>query len=616
MTCTNCGGSLAYKNGIYVCENCGSKQQLSALYENIDVFICCVENDNAGRRTRDSVIAQELYYKLEAAKISTFYQRISASALTGAEAEHAYNTAAEHAKSVIVLGTCSEHFQEILEQNKNLFGSKSIFPVYADMDAYDLPEELKSLQALNYYQVGASTDLIKTILHTLGREDEVDIVQVTNSRARKRKRRIIVTISIILGLLIAGGAYIVLGTPYVLPGNKYKLAQDLKSQGDLAEAIAIFTELGDYENSSEELKNIYNRYDGYYQSEDKPLSLHLDVIDNLRAEIELKKIDATGDVVRVIESAQISGNIVSFSFTDSENNQGVASIELSHDSVRMTTTIQEKVGAVSVGDLDVSFLLNQKSDKPIEAPIDAQTLIGWISKKTTESDLRRQGYEFSFVEYLERNGAESLYKIDNTDVEFTLYNYDASKAVSRAREDSYPVNDKIIFSVSAPAEILLPDKIGSSTEPFVENDVLYFPCSTLGTDYSPAVSFWIRDEDKEDTISKSTPIGITSKALVGEAMWEELMKDMLEEKVRRTAKIRYGTERATSISCESTSDTYYLVSCKLKNISENNSYALYIVDKNTYTVQYVAEVPAKKDEYGTEEADWYSIPELAQRFQH
>ena len=42
-----------------------------------------------------------------------------------------------------------------------MLDNKQIIPVYAEMDAYDIPKELSKYQALNYDSVGSITDLIK-----------------------------------------------------------------------------------------------------------------------------------------------------------------------------------------------------------------------------------------------------------------------------------------------------------------------------------------------------------------------------------------------------------------------------------------------------------------------
>ena len=61
MRCENCGGTLKLVNGTYECEHCHSRYAKDPLYENTEVAICYVEVDDFGRRTKDSLIAQNVY---------------------------------------------------------------------------------------------------------------------------------------------------------------------------------------------------------------------------------------------------------------------------------------------------------------------------------------------------------------------------------------------------------------------------------------------------------------------------------------------------------------------------------------------------------------------------
>ena len=113
MKCKNCGDELLSQNGIYLCNSCGATFALDSIYENVDVCICYEENDAAGRRTRDSIIAQEVYRKLEGGKVATFYERISADGMTGNDLETGKLAAIHRAKVIIVLGTSVENFTAI-----------------------------------------------------------------------------------------------------------------------------------------------------------------------------------------------------------------------------------------------------------------------------------------------------------------------------------------------------------------------------------------------------------------------------------------------------------------------------------------------------------------------
>ena len=161
MKCKSCGGSLVFHNGIYVCENCGLQQSLSVLYENIEVFVCYVENDAYGRRSKDSVIAQNIYNKLEDTGIRSFYKRISVGELSEDEAEMAATVALDKAKVVAVVATDSENFRKLTERYSEKLKAKKVIPVFSGMNVNDMPPELKFLQAINYDAIGSVEDLIK-----------------------------------------------------------------------------------------------------------------------------------------------------------------------------------------------------------------------------------------------------------------------------------------------------------------------------------------------------------------------------------------------------------------------------------------------------------------------
>ena len=73
MRCKNCGGELIFKGDTTVCESCGAVSKVESIFENTEVFICYIETDDSGRRTKDSIVAQEVYGKLEQNKINAFY---------------------------------------------------------------------------------------------------------------------------------------------------------------------------------------------------------------------------------------------------------------------------------------------------------------------------------------------------------------------------------------------------------------------------------------------------------------------------------------------------------------------------------------------------------------
>ena len=224
MRCSICGGKISFKNGVYCCESCGSKQDLSGMFENTDVFICYVENDEQRRRTKDSIVAQKIYNNLENANVNTFYQRISSSDLTGEDFETGYFNAINKAKIIVLLAGSTLNFQRLIDSNKEYIKHKKILPVYFGLNAKDLPQNLVELQALDYDTIGADATLTKNILRILGRENETEMAE-QKQRKKKRKRIFMTTVLIVsLIALISMGVYMIFCAPLVQKNAKYNLA--------------------------------------------------------------------------------------------------------------------------------------------------------------------------------------------------------------------------------------------------------------------------------------------------------------------------------------------------------------------------------------------------------
>ena len=153
MKCTNCGGELVFEGGIATCPSCGSKHKLDNIFEKIDIYLCYTEYDNAGRRTKASIIAQEVYNKLESQKISVFYERISASNCTADEIELLRQVAIHNAPIIIVIGASKDNFEAFTQKYGEHFSGKRVIPFFADINPSDIPPSLNKLQAVNYEKI-------------------------------------------------------------------------------------------------------------------------------------------------------------------------------------------------------------------------------------------------------------------------------------------------------------------------------------------------------------------------------------------------------------------------------------------------------------------------------
>ena len=145
--------------------------KISSQEEPFDIFICYKETDDRGRRTRDSVLANELYYQLKQEGYKVFFSRITLEDKLGSAYEPYIFAALNSSKVMVVLGTKPEYFNAVWVKNEwsrylaliKAGKKKTLIPAYRDMDPYDLPEEFAYLQALDMSKLGFMQDLIRGI---------------------------------------------------------------------------------------------------------------------------------------------------------------------------------------------------------------------------------------------------------------------------------------------------------------------------------------------------------------------------------------------------------------------------------------------------------------------
>ena len=144
---------------------------ISQKEEPFDVFICYKETDNSGRRTPDSVLANDLYHQLTQEGFKVFFSRITLEDKLGTAYEPYIFAALNSAKVMVVIGTKPEYFNAVWVKNewsrylaliKN-GAKKMLIPAYKDMDPYELPDEFSHLQAQDMSKLGFMQDLIRGI---------------------------------------------------------------------------------------------------------------------------------------------------------------------------------------------------------------------------------------------------------------------------------------------------------------------------------------------------------------------------------------------------------------------------------------------------------------------
>ena len=155
--------------------------------EAYDVFICYKESDAEGQRTRDSLMAQDIYYQLTEQGKRVFFARITLEDVAGTQYEPYIFAALNSAKVMVVVGTKPEHFSAVWVKNEwsrflammRKDRTKLLLPCYAGMDPYDLPEQLSVLQSYDMTKIGFIQDLIRGIGKVLDADKKPEAVAPT-----------------------------------------------------------------------------------------------------------------------------------------------------------------------------------------------------------------------------------------------------------------------------------------------------------------------------------------------------------------------------------------------------------------------------------------------------
>ena len=149
---------------------------ISSREQPFDVFICYKETTEGGSRTKDSTVAQDIYYQLTNEGYRVFFARITLEDKLGQQYEPYIFAALNSAKVMLVIGSKKEYFEAVWVKNEwsrflalmKKDRSKLLIPCYKDMDAYDIPEELSMLQSQDMSKIGFIQDLLRGIKKVLG----------------------------------------------------------------------------------------------------------------------------------------------------------------------------------------------------------------------------------------------------------------------------------------------------------------------------------------------------------------------------------------------------------------------------------------------------------------
>lgn len=451
MICKNCGGVLDFINGHYECQSCGNVLHPEIVIQHFDVCICCIENDELGRRTQDSIIAQDVYQKLKFNNINAFFSRVDSADIVGDDLEISNDLAMFNSDVLIFVGIQKEHFEQLLEENKAKELNKIIIPVISKMNANDLPQELKSIQVMNYDNIGAISDLTNAVLKLLGREKEIELAKIHDKAAKKKK--IIALCSVLVVLLIAasGALYYVFGTDKVLDSKKYETAMIYVEKNDYVNALPILYALGDYQNSKKIIYEYYESFNGFYYDEDISTGYRIIVNEN-DVGIEIKKKDGvkTDSFSETKEGVEFP---IEFSFVDTENNQGTIVVSLENEKIIFNVITNTKSSKLFFDEGEHVFTKDNKSDEEVINTTVKDYLKVILDGNQTIKTLNEQGFRTKLLFEGYHDGLPR-YQIIDIGYEFVADN-------------------DYVAAVVVPAGEIIPDKIGTTQVSYHDDEYIY-----------------------------------------------------------------------------------------------------------------------------------------------
>ena len=145
----------------------------SSKQDAYDIFICFKDKSltNSEERTRDSVLAQDVYKALTKEGYKVFFSRITLEGKLGVDYEPIIFSALHSSKVMLAVGTCAEHYNAVWVKNEwsrylkliEAGEDKTLIPCFENISPYDMPKEFAHLQGQDLKKVGAIQDLIHGI---------------------------------------------------------------------------------------------------------------------------------------------------------------------------------------------------------------------------------------------------------------------------------------------------------------------------------------------------------------------------------------------------------------------------------------------------------------------
>ncbi|MDO4608270.1 MAG: toll/interleukin-1 receptor domain-containing protein [Clostridia bacterium] len=219
-----------------------------------DIFISYKETDANGNRTKDSIVAAELYEKLTAEGYKVFFSRITLEDKVGKEFEPYIYSALYSSKVMLTVCSSKENIEAVWVRNewsrfislqqKN--ADKTLIPLYFDMDKSDLPDEFVLLPSNDIKKDGFEADLIRSIKKLI----PLPVMLAQKRKKQKKVLTIAACVAVLVAIPLAIFSYLKI-TENNRFQAKYDAAYEMYNNGEYAQSTWAFEELGDYKDAND-----------------------------------------------------------------------------------------------------------------------------------------------------------------------------------------------------------------------------------------------------------------------------------------------------------------------------------------------------------------------------
>jgi len=194
--------------------------------------------------------------------------------------------------------------------------------------------------------------------------------------------------------------------------------------------------------------------------------------------------NATIATTQIDSATTISGTVTSTDETTMDTTPAASTVtETTMDTTPAASTVTEAIEETVA------------PDKPAEIQIDADMLKSIVYGESTINLLRQYGLELTFEDRLK---IAEIYRIKDTEI---------LVALGRAAES--PIDESVVVAISAPAHVVIPDKIGSPNDAFIENSIIFVPDGKISGDVGTGLFFGWPEGIPSKTIAKDTIVCFT-----------------------------------------------------------------------------------------------------------